>query len=94
MPAPGYIYSAQSASILILNGPGELVGIFVSSSTAGTLKAWDNIAGSGTVIFATTGAITAPVWLPCPAHFGRAAGGGLFITVGGTISYTVIYRLT
>ncbi len=85
--AGGPIYSAQSASAKIEDGPGELIGIFVSTSSSLTLKAWDNNAASGSVIFDTTAAITAPCFLPCPAVFRTA----LYITIGGTGKYTVCY---
>lgn len=84
-------YKALSATGLVSDKRGQLLGIFVSSSSSGTLKAWDNTAASGTVIFETTGTITAPVFLACPVEFGNVAGGGLFITVGGTIAFTVVY---
>lgn len=85
--ANGVIYSAQSSSVKIEDGAGEMIGIFVSSSSSGTLKAWDNNAASGTVIFDTTDTITAPIFLACPARFKT----GLFISVGGTVKYTVCY---
>lgn len=85
--ARGVIYSAKSASAVIETGNGELIGIFVSSSSSGTLKAWDNVAASGTVIFDTTDTITAPCFLACPANFSN----GLFVTIGGTVKYTVCY---
>jgi hypothetical protein len=82
-------YKNISASAVIKAGEGELLGILVSSSTSGTLKAWDNAtAASGTVIFNTTAAITAPMWIPCPAAFVN----GLFITIGGTADICVVYR--
>lgn len=85
-------YSQQSASALISQSRGDLLGIFVASSTSGTLKAWDSTSAAGAVIFDTTAAITAPIFLACPAEFGNISGGGLFITVGGTISYTVLFK--
>lgn len=87
-------YVQKSASALISAQRGDLLGIFVSSSSSGTLKAWDSTSAAGTVIFDTTDTITAPTFLACPVEFGNAADGtgGLFITVGGTISYTVVFR--
>lgn len=80
-------YTQGTASALIRTGEGYLVGIFVSSSTSGTLKAWDNTSAATTVIFDTTAAITAPAFLACPCNFET----GLYITVGGTIAYTVCW---
>lgn len=85
--AGGPIYSAQSASAKIEDGPGTIVGIFVTSSSSLTLKAWDNNVASGNVIFDTTAAITAPAYYPITAAFRT----GLFITIGGTGKYTVFY---
>lgn len=77
----------KSATGLIVEGAGRLKGIFVASSSSGTLKAWDNTAASGTVIFNTTG--TLPIgWFECPADFIN----GLFITTGGTINFTAVYE--
>lgn len=78
-----------ASSQCIVSGAGYLVGILVTSSSGGTLKAWDNNSASGTIIFDTTAAITAPIFLPCPCKFSN----GLYITVGGTIAYTVCYGI-
>lgn len=65
---------------------GALVGIFVASSTSCTIKLWDNTAASGTVLVDTFSAAAA-TWYPLPFTFGT----GLYLTVGGTCSYTVSY---
>lgn len=45
--------SAISASALIYTGPGTLQSITISSHTNGTIKFWDSLAGSGTVLVDT-----------------------------------------
>jgi hypothetical protein len=69
---------------------GVLIGILISSATSGTIKAWDNpTAGSGTVLFDTTAALTltAPLYVPVNMAFAT----GLFLTIGGTISCAAVY---
>lgn len=75
-----------SSSQAVKGIDGMLAGIFVASSSSGTIKLWDNTAGSGTVLVNTFSAI-AGTWYPLPFRFLT----GLFITVGGTIDYTISY---
>lgn len=74
----------------VKSAAGTLYGIIVNSNTSGTVKLWDNTAGSGTVLLNTftppTG--TSQVYL---FPMGISFNTGLFITVGGTIDYTVLY---
>lgn len=78
-----------TSSAQISNTSGVLVGIFISSATSGTIKAWDSLTATGTVLFDTTAAatLTSPLFVPCNMAFGT----GLFITIGGTISCAVVY---
>lgn len=76
-----------TASGLVKTGEGVLLGILVSSSTSGTIKAWDNTAASGTVLFDTTAAVTAPLYIPVNMAFAS----GLYLTLGGTISCAAVY---
>lgn len=88
LPTPvagGMQYLNGSTSQLVKTGEGNLLGIHVNSSSAGTIKLWDNTAGSGAVLINTVS--VAPGWNPMPFRFKT----GLFITVGGTIDYTVSY---
>lgn len=74
-------YTNISASALIKTGAGVLKGIVVNSHTSGTLKLWDNTAGSGTVIFNTITFAAGPNFISLPAvEFST----GLYATVGGT----------
>ena len=78
-----------TSSIQVKNTSGILLGILISSGTAGTIKAWDSLTATGTVLFDTTAAITptAPVYVPVNMAFGT----GLFLTIGGTISCVAVY---
>lgn len=79
-------YSNRTASATIKTGAGVLRGMYVNSTTAGTIKLWDNTAASGTVINNT---IT-------PAIGYHKLGDVAFITglhaeIGGTLDVTIHY---
>ena len=75
--------SATDSSIVAATGVrGRMLGIFVSSSTAGTLTIADSLA---TLVATFSG--TAATYYRLPLEF----TGTLTITVGGTIAYTVFY---
>lgn len=76
-----------TADTLLKTGSGDLVGIFVASSTSCTIKLWDNTAGSGTVLVNTFSA-SAATWYPLPFRFNT----GLYLDVGGTCDVTVSYN--
>ena len=78
----------QSASAKIVEGGGELLGIYVASSSSLTLKVWDGVTAAGPVIVNTTAAITAPGFHPMPATFVN----GIYVTIGGTGNYSVHYE--
>lgn len=86
-PVIGGEYSNISTSTLIKTGDGHLIGIFVASSTSGTIKVWDNTSAATTIIVNTFSA-TAATWYPIPAHFKT----GCFVTLGGTIDCTAIFK--
>lgn len=77
-----------TASAVAMNGPGYLVGIWVSSASATpTIKVWDNTAGSGTVI--------ANTFTPVGANFYRIPARlktGCFVTISGTVDCTVFVK--
>lgn len=75
-----------SSDTLVKSGAGNLVGIFVASSTSGTIKVWDNTSATGTVLVNTFSA-GAATWYPLPFAFGT----GLYVDIGGTIDLTVSY---
>jgi len=81
----GYTAKPLSASGAAATGPGVMGGILVGTSTALTIKVWDSLSATGTVILETTAALTAGTYLTIPAAFSI----GCFITVGGVGTFTV-----
>lgn len=84
--AGGSEYLNGTTSQAVKSGEGELCGIFVASSTSGTIKLWDNTAASGTVLINTFSA-TAATWYPLPFRFKN----GLYITIANTIDYSISF---
>ena len=74
-----------AASGLAKSGSGILGGILVGTSTALTIKVWDSLTATGTVILETTAALTAGQFIRIPAAFAT----GCFVTVGGVGTFTV-----
>lgn len=79
-------YVNKTTSGAIKTGSGVLVGMYVNSTSAGTIKFWDNTAGSGTVINNTV----------TPAIGYHSLGDanfttGLFATIGGTLDVTLYF---
>ena len=85
--AEGMSYVMLTASALVRTGATTLKGFFVSSTTAGTIKIWDNTAASGTVLIDTI-TPTNLGWYDCG---NLSAGTGVYVTLGGTISVTISY---
>ena len=66
----------------------KLLGIFVSSSTVGTVTIYDSATTTTTTkVIDTTVALTGGTWVPIPVAFAS----GIYIVVGGTLSATVVY---
>lgn len=84
-------YLNGTTSQLVKAGPGQVLGISVNSHSSGTIKLWDNTAGSGTILVNTITFAAGPQILNFPSG-GVNFNTGLFITVGGTIDYTVFYQ--
>lgn len=82
-------YLNGTTSQAIKSASGALYGIVVNSHTVGTMKLWDNTAGSGTVLLNTITFAAGPNFIPFPQ--GVTFNTGLFATVGGTIDYTILY---
>jgi hypothetical protein len=80
-------YKNLSASALVRTGAGQLLGIFVASSSSGTVKLWDNTSAATTVIINTT-SVAAGTFYPVPATFST----GLYVTIGGTADITVFFN--
>jgi len=81
-------YKNLSASALVKTGGGTVKGVVVNSHTSGTLKFWDNTAGSTTVLFNTITLAVGERWIPL---FDACFGVGLYLTIGGTADVTVLY---
>lgn len=79
----GKRYTNLSATALIKNGEGDLIGIWVASSTSGTVKLWDAITGVAPILI-NTSTLTLG-WNSMPFHFNT----GLYATIGGTIDCTI-----
>jgi len=80
-----------SASGLVATGTGTVQAIIVASHTNGTIKLWDNTAGSGTVLVNTytyaTGSQTIPLW-------GAKFLTGLYADMNSTTQdITIIYNV-
>lgn len=82
-------YTNGTTSQAIKSEAGTLYGIIVNSHTNGTLKLWDNTAGSGTVLM-NTFTFTAGSGVYIFPH-GISFNTGLFATVGGTLDYTILW---
>jgi hypothetical protein len=75
-----------TASALVKTGSGDLVGIWVASTSAGTVKLWNNTAASGAVLVETSTLNTG--WNAMPFPFTV----GLYITIGGTLNCTLSFN--
>jgi len=80
-------YKNLTASALVKTGFGVLKGMYVNSTSAGTIKLWDNTSAAATVINNT---IT-------PAIGYHSLGSvdfntGLYATIGGTLDVTLHFE--
>lgn len=76
-----------TASGLIKTGPGVLKGMYVNSTSSGTIKVYDGTSSSGTVINNT---ITPAVGYH---NLGDVAFvTGLYVTIGSTLDVTLHYE--
>lgn len=80
-------YKNLTASALIKTGPGVLRGMYVNSTSSGTIKFWDNTSAADTVINNT---ITPAVgYHPLgDANFIK----GLYATITGTLDVTLHFE--
>jgi hypothetical protein len=81
-----YKFINMTASGAVNTGKTRLGGIFCASSSTGTVKVWDNTAGSGTVCV-NTFSVAAGTYYPIPANLQN----GCYITIGGTADITAFY---
>lgn len=84
-------YTNLSASAAVKSTSGVVYGFVVNSHTSGTLKLWDNTAGSGTVLLNTiTFAAGSGIVVSLPV--GIQFGVGLYATISGTADITIIWE--
>lgn len=82
-------YKNGTTSQIVKTGAGTLYGIIINSHTTGTIKLWDNTAGSGTVLMNTFTPATGSSVHIFP--MGISFYTGLYITKAETIDYTLLY---
>jgi len=82
----GASYANITSTGSVKGSAGTLVGVFVASSSSGTIKLWDNTSAA-TTILVNTFSVSAGTWYPLPFKFGT----GLFATIGGTLDCTFSY---
>ena len=80
-------YKNITASSLIKTGKGILVGMYVNSTTGGTIKFWDNTSAATTVINNT---ITPAVGYHNLGHV--AFNTGLYATIANTLDVTLHFQ--
>lgn len=87
----GYGLSAPiTASGIVKTGAGNVQGIIVSSHTNGTIKLWDNTAGSGTIVVDTYTYATGSQFIPL---FGARFLTGLYADINSTTQkVTIVYN--
>jgi hypothetical protein len=84
-------YKNLSASAnAVKNGPGKLRGMYVNSTSAGTIKIYDSLTQANAVMNNT---ITPAVgWHAFGGAGGAAFNVGLSVTIGGTLDVTLYYE--
>lgn len=83
----GNNYVNLTASALVKTGGGVLKGMYVNSTSAGTIRFYDNTSAAGTVI---NNVITPAIGYH---SLGDAAFGvGCYATISGTINVTLYYE--
>lgn len=80
-------YTNLTASALVKTGSGKLVGMYVNSTTGGTIKFWDNTSAATTVINNT---ITPAIGYH---NLGKANFTvGLYATIANTLDVTLYWE--
>ncbi len=81
-------YKNLTATALVKEGAGTLHGIFVATTSSGTIKIWDAMSATAPILV-NTFTPTAPGYY----HMGQACfTRGLFITIANTIDCTIIFE--
>jgi hypothetical protein len=85
------LYLNGTTSQLVKTGSGRFFGVVINSHSSGTLKFWDNTSAATTILLNTITLASGErlITMPNgPVQFST----GLFVTVGGTIDYTILYQ--
>lgn len=85
LPVGGYKQITATANVSPL--PANLVGIFVSASTSGTITVYDDPATGTTTKAVDTFNAVAGTYYPLPISLSK----GLYVVLGGTASVTVVF---
>lgn len=80
-------YKQMSATANVANSDGWMLGVFCSSSTAGSLTLYDDPATGTTTKIVDTFTLVPGTWYPLPFAYAT----GLYAVVGGTAAITVGY---
>lgn len=81
--------TALSTSALVKTGAGRLNKVFIASHSSGTLKLWDALSATGTVLLDT---YTYPAGSSTLDFGGLVFGTGLYATLTNTQSITILYN--
>lgn len=82
-----------TASKQIQIGPSKFHGIFVSSTSSGTIAVYNSGASSTSdPLIVSTVTPTAGAWIPAPPGVGATCGKGIYVVTSNTIAATVYYE--
>lgn len=81
-------YLNLSADTAVKATAGRFLGFSCNSTTAGTVKFWDNIAGSGTIIINTFTPVVSTIYMFASSVYFDT---GLYADIANTIDLTVFY---
>lgn len=85
LPVGGYKQLTATANVSAL--PANLLGVFCSSSTSGTLTIYDDSATGTSLKVVDTVNLTAGTYYPLPASMSK----GIYAVIGATASVTVFF---
>lgn len=78
-----------TASGAVKVGYGMVVGVVINSHTSGTLKLWDSLSATGTVICNTISFAVGEHYIDL---FSAGFQTGLYATIAGTADITIVYK--
>lgn len=79
----------MAASAQVKAGAGSLRGILINSHSSGTIKVWDSLTATGTVIANTITLAAGERFIP---FYDCTFATGCYVTIGGTADITVFYN--